>query len=116
MIKEMPVMSTGRGGGNEAGDQSRTRLPCALCKLLQENSTSDPGHVPMWSDRPFTLRRFVLDCRRIEAPGRSVPMLPNLPRALQEIAYEREAQAYLASLPLEHFMEATPQAMQRAIT
>jgi Uma2 family endonuclease len=43
-------------------------------------------------------------------------MTPNLPRALQELAYEREAQAYLRSLPPEHFMEATPQATQRTIT
>jgi Uma2 family endonuclease len=43
-------------------------------------------------------------------------MFPNLPRPLQEIAYEREAQAYLRSLPPEHFMEATPQAAQREIT
>jgi Uma2 family endonuclease len=43
-------------------------------------------------------------------------MTPNLPRALQELAYEREAQAYLRSLPPEHFMEATPQAAQRTIT
>jgi Uma2 family endonuclease len=43
-------------------------------------------------------------------------MSPHLPRALQEIAYEQEAQAYLRSLPREHFMEATPQATQRAIT
>jgi Uma2 family endonuclease len=43
-------------------------------------------------------------------------MSPNLPRAIQALAYEREAQAYLRSLPPEHFMEATPQAMQRKIT
>src|SRR5215472_4741034 len=43
-------------------------------------------------------------------------MSTNVPRALQEIAYEREAQAYLRSLPLEHFMEAIPQASQRKIT
>ncbi len=43
-------------------------------------------------------------------------MSPNLPLAHQEIAYEREAQAYLRSLPLEHFMEAIPQATQRKIT
>jgi Uma2 family endonuclease len=43
-------------------------------------------------------------------------MSPDLPVALQEIAYEREAQAYLRSLPLEHFMEATPQGTQRKIT
>ena len=43
-------------------------------------------------------------------------MSPHLPRALQEIAYEREAQAYLRSLPPEHFREATAQGTQRAIT
>jgi Uma2 family endonuclease len=43
-------------------------------------------------------------------------MRSNLPRALQEISYEEAAQAYLRSLPLEHFMEATPQATQREIT
>jgi len=43
-------------------------------------------------------------------------MSPDLPPLLQELAYEREAQAYLRSLPLEHFMEATPQATQRKIT
>jgi Uma2 family endonuclease len=43
-------------------------------------------------------------------------MYPNLPRGLQEFVYEREAQAYLRSLPPEHFMETTRQAAQRAIT
>jgi Uma2 family endonuclease len=43
-------------------------------------------------------------------------MSPNLPRPLQRIAYEEAAQAYLRSLPLEHFMEATAQATQREIT
>jgi Uma2 family endonuclease len=43
-------------------------------------------------------------------------MTPNLPRGLQEVVYERAAQDYLRSLPLEHFMEATAQAHQRAIT
>jgi Uma2 family endonuclease len=43
-------------------------------------------------------------------------MSPDLPRALQEVAYEREAQAYLRSLPPEHFMEGTAQAAQREIT
>jgi Uma2 family endonuclease len=43
-------------------------------------------------------------------------MSPDLPRTLQALAYEREAQAYLRSLPPEHFMEATPQATQRKIT
>src|SRR5947207_4421310 len=38
------------------------------------------------------------------------------PRTLIEISYEEAAQAYLRSLPLEHFMEATAQATQRKIT
>jgi Uma2 family endonuclease len=43
-------------------------------------------------------------------------MNSHLPRALQAIAYDREARAYLQSLPPEHFMEATAQATQREIT
>jgi Uma2 family endonuclease len=43
-------------------------------------------------------------------------MSPHLPKGIQEVVYEREAQAYLRSLPLEHFMEATDQGTQRAIT
>jgi Uma2 family endonuclease len=35
---------------------------------------------------------------------------------LQQIAYYEAAQAYLRSLPPEHFMEATPQGKQREIT
>src|SRR5712692_2691148 len=42
--------------------------------------------------------------------------ISKLPRPLQSIAYEEEAQAYLRGLPLEHFMEATAQATQRKIT
>jgi Uma2 family endonuclease len=38
------------------------------------------------------------------------------PRPLIALAYEEAAQAYLRSLPLEHFMEATSQAKQREIT
>jgi Uma2 family endonuclease len=38
------------------------------------------------------------------------------PRILLRLAYEEAAQEYLRSLPLEHFMEATPQATQRKIT
>jgi hypothetical protein len=37
------------------------------------------------------------------------------PRALLDIEYENAAQAYLRSLPPEHFMEATPQGTQRKI-
>jgi hypothetical protein len=38
------------------------------------------------------------------------------PRIMLEVNYYQAAQKYLASLPLEHFMEATPQATQRRIT
>ncbi len=39
-----------------------------------------------------------------------------IPEILLEHDYYRAAQKYLHSLPLEHFMEATPQATQREIT
>src|SRR5581483_4887371 len=39
-----------------------------------------------------------------------------LPRSLLRIKYYEAAQAYLRSLPPEHFMEAVPQATQRKIT
>ncbi len=38
------------------------------------------------------------------------------PRGHTEVAYAAAAQDYLRSLPLEHFMEATPQGKQREIT
>jgi Uma2 family endonuclease len=40
----------------------------------------------------------------------------NLPRAIIAVNYAEAAQAYLRSLPPEHFMEATAQATQRKIT
>ena len=43
-------------------------------------------------------------------------MSTNKPRSLLRIEYEEAAEAYLRSLPLEHFMEAVPQARQREIT
>jgi Uma2 family endonuclease len=43
-------------------------------------------------------------------------MINGKPRALVDIEYENAAQAYLKSLPPEHFMEATPQSTQREIT
>jgi Uma2 family endonuclease len=43
-------------------------------------------------------------------------MATEIPRALLALRYEEAAQAYLRSLPLEHFMEATAQATQRKIT
>ncbi|HXG09329.1 MAG TPA: Uma2 family endonuclease [Gemmataceae bacterium] len=38
------------------------------------------------------------------------------PRSLLRLEYEKAAEEYLRSLPLEHFMEATSQATQRKIT
>jgi Uma2 family endonuclease len=43
-------------------------------------------------------------------------MATTLPRVLRQRAYQRAAEEYLRSLPLEHFMEAVPQATQREIT
>jgi hypothetical protein len=43
-------------------------------------------------------------------------MATEIPRARLEVSYYHAAQEYLRSLPLEHFMEATPQATQRKIT
>jgi Uma2 family endonuclease len=43
-------------------------------------------------------------------------MSTDKPRQLLRIEYEKAAEAYLHSLPPEHFMEATPQATQREIT
>jgi hypothetical protein len=43
-------------------------------------------------------------------------MPTEVPRMFVEIQYHRAAQDYLGKLPLRHFMEATPQATQRAIT
>jgi Uma2 family endonuclease len=43
-------------------------------------------------------------------------MATQKPRPLLRIEYEEAAEAYLRSLPPEHFMEATAQAMQRKIT
>src|SRR6185437_13710939 len=43
-------------------------------------------------------------------------MAANKPRPLLRIEYEEAAEAYLRSLPPEHFMEATAQGKQREIT
>jgi Uma2 family endonuclease len=43
-------------------------------------------------------------------------MATTKPRAVIAVAYEEAAREYLRSLPLEHFMEAIPQATQRKIT
>jgi Uma2 family endonuclease len=42
--------------------------------------------------------------------------MSNKPISLQRIEYEEAAEAYLRSLPPEHFMESTTQAQQRKIT
>jgi Uma2 family endonuclease len=43
-------------------------------------------------------------------------MASSLPRSLEKIAYYEAAQAYLRSLPQEHFMESVSQANQRKIS
>src|SRR5437016_3580672 len=43
-------------------------------------------------------------------------MATTKPRAVIAVAYEEAARDYLRSLPMEHFMEAVPQATQRKIT
>src|SRR6516165_7413900 len=43
-------------------------------------------------------------------------MASKLPLGLLRYAYAKAANDYLRSLPLEHFMESTPQATQRKIT
>jgi Uma2 family endonuclease len=43
-------------------------------------------------------------------------MQTEVPKALLGVRYYQAAQDYLRKLPLEHFMEATPQATQREIT
>lgn len=43
-------------------------------------------------------------------------MLTDLPRPLQRLKFHQSAEAYLKSLPMEHFMEGTSQATQREIT
>ena len=42
--------------------------------------------------------------------------MPRLPEPLLRIDYAESAEAYLRSLPLEHFAEAVSQSTQRAIT
>jgi Uma2 family endonuclease len=44
-----------------------------------------------------------------------MPSYSGLPRQILAVNYEEAAQAYLRSLPPEHFMEAVPQAVQRKI-
>ena len=42
--------------------------------------------------------------------------MSTMPSRMTMHDYDLEAQQYLASLPLEHFMEAVPQSRQREIT
>src|SRR5438445_2306489 len=60
--------------------------------------------------------RALARLRRTTRGTRRSRMATELPRALLAVKYEEAAQAYLRSLPLEHFMEATAQATQRKIT
>src|SRR5882724_3894516 len=48
--------------------------------------------------------------------SRSALMSTTKPRSLMRLEYAEAAEAYLRSLPPEHFMEATPQSIQRVIT
>ena len=43
-------------------------------------------------------------------------MPTSVPRGILEVAFDKAAREYLASLPVEHFMEGTDQATQRKIT
>src|SRR5262249_21006474 len=52
----------------------------------------------------------------IHSAQRSRVMATTKPRHLLRLEYENAAEAYLKSLPPEHFMEATAQATQRKIT
>jgi Uma2 family endonuclease len=53
---------------------------------------------------------------RLLLTNRRTGMSANKPLILQKLEFERAAEAYLHSLPLEHHMEATLQATQRKIT
>src|SRR5437588_8874487 len=75
-------------------------------------TSSDPsgsGRLPLRSARSYTSTRF-------HSPFRRVRMSRGKPISLVRIEYAKAAEAYLRSLPPEHFMEATPQARQRKIT
>jgi Uma2 family endonuclease len=54
--------------------------------------------------------------RVIPFPVRRRPVATEISRAHLRVRYYQAAQEYLRSLPLEHFMEATPHATQREIT
>ena len=64
-------------------------------------------------------RPYVLDTSKVAGapiPFRRRIMPTKVPRHLLYLKFYEAEQAYLRSLPLEHFMEATPQAKQREIT
>src|ERR1700722_14305533 len=69
---------------------------------------NDSVRLPSSRQPRYTCRRFASPLRRMRMPVK--------PRILMHLEYEEEAQAYLRSLPPEHFMEATAQATQRKIT
>ena len=68
------------------------------------------------SELGFSHPRQAITVHTVSPVPWSPPMPTETPRALLEIRYYEAAQKYLRSLPLEHFMEATPQATQREIT
>src|SRR5262249_25718265 len=55
-------------------------------------------------------------CRNVLRGSGEFRMSTDKPLHLLRLQYEKAAEAYLRSLPPEHFMEATPQATQREIT
>ena len=69
------------------------------------------------NDCTFAIARRRVDCRPVLRIVQGAGRMPTQkPRSLLRIEYEEAAEAYLKSLPPEHFMEATAQGNQRKIT
>src|SRR5262249_32028765 len=83
----------------------RVKLPGAVVFSDRESS----GKLPV-----VTLLAAPIQARKFD-PGR-LSMSTDKPRPLVRLEYAKAADAYLHSLPLEHFMETTAQATQRQIT
>ena len=74
----------------------------------EAGGVSNSPHLPPITPRGYTPRGL---------PERGFCMTPAVPSDPRlKLIYEMAEQRYLRSLPLEHFMEATPQATQRKIT
>jgi Uma2 family endonuclease len=78
--------------------------------------------VPFCGESALPTRLFLaarlgyIERTRSEDPNMKKPEISTLPRAIQAVEYEEAAQAYLRSLPPEHFMEGIPHATQRKAT